>query len=338
MKRKGNIEFKREESKSRDLISHLSDIHLISYVLIYLSLSEIRSYSYTCKGNRKLTLHLGLNKYKLHKTYSKCFYKNGVGEMNEIGEKIRLQVVKGARIISLDLSNILYETLDENILGIYLEILLLGQCKELKYVSNLGYVKELKLLECPKVKDVSGLGKVHKLAIGGKYGDPVTLEGVEALCNVHDLELKYCAITDLSPFSNINTLTLIGCTNVTDVSALSNVSKLSLQNFTRVADISALSTVKDLHIWYFPLVTDISALSTVPKLYIGYCTGIIDVSVLHTVADLTLIRLDKITDVSMLSSIPKLKIGSCSRITNWGSIPSTGNSIHYSFNNRLYRL
>ena len=321
---------KRDVYKPRDLVSYLSDVHLISCILIYLSLCEIQAYSYTCKGNRELTLHLGLIKYILTKEcskllyHSKLFYESGFGVINEIGEKIRLQVVKGARIISLDLSHTLYEALDENILGPYLEILLLPRCKQLKYVSNLGYVKELNLLSCPKVRDVSGLGKVHKLTLGGGYDNPVNLEGVEALCNVHDLIIVICTITDLSPFSNINTLTLTNCPNVTDVSALSNVSKLTLTNFPLVTDISALNTVKDLNIWFFPLITDISALSTVPKLKFGGCTGITDVSALHTVQDLSLQQLHNITDVSMLSSVPKLEIKDCNGITNWGSIPHDG--------------
>ena len=84
--------------KSRDVNSYLSDVHLISCILIYLYQSEIRAYSYTCKGNRESTLNLGLIKYKLTWWYSKCFYKNGQGEINEIAKKIRLQVVKGQEL------------------------------------------------------------------------------------------------------------------------------------------------------------------------------------------------------------------------------------------------
>ena len=83
----------------RDLHSYISDVHLFSCILIYLSLYEIRTFSYTSKGNRELTLHLGLIKYNLKEEYSKDFYENGFGFINEIGEKIRLEVDKGARII-----------------------------------------------------------------------------------------------------------------------------------------------------------------------------------------------------------------------------------------------
>ena len=143
VKRKQIGDVKRGIIKPRDFVSYLSDVHLISYILIYLFLSEIRAYSFTCKGNRDLTLNLGLIKYKLKDGCSKYFYENGIGLINEIGEKIRFQVVKGARIVSLNLSSTLYEALDENIVGPYLEKLILKWCRQLKYVSNLGYVKEL---------------------------------------------------------------------------------------------------------------------------------------------------------------------------------------------------
>ena len=215
----------------------------------------------------------------------------------------------------------LYESLNENILGPYLEKLILFECRKLKIKKCFQrYVKELVLSPCPKVRDVRGLGKVHKLSIGGSPREPNVTFGGEALCNVHDLELQNCTIIDLSPFSNINTLYLSKCPTVTDVSALSNVSILYLADFPLVTDISALNTVKDLNIWFFPLITDISALSTVPKLRIGFCHGITDVSALHTVQDLTLVNLGNIADVSILSSVPKLTIKVCVKITNWGSI------------------
>ena len=280
-KRKRTVNNKRGLNEPKDLNSYLSDVHLISCILIYLSLSEIRTYSFTCKGNRGLTLHLGLIKYKLKEEYSRYFYKNGIGLINEIGEKIRLQVAKGARIISLNLSNTLYESLDENILGPYLEILILEYCRQLKYVSNLGYVKVLCLLVCPKVRDVSGLGKVHKLSIGGEPWNQVyiyfvnqpILEGLEALCNVSELQVKYCTVTDVSPFANIHTLTLSNCPYVTDVSKLSNVYKLRLDNIP-VRDVSALTNVKDLNLTWLSLISDVSMLSKVPNLLIIGCKGI----------------------------------------------------------------
>ena len=74
MQRKGNTEFKSDVNKPRDLNYYINDVHLISCILIYLSLREIRAYSYTCKENRELTLHLGLIQYKLS-AYSRFFMK-----------------------------------------------------------------------------------------------------------------------------------------------------------------------------------------------------------------------------------------------------------------------
>ena len=82
-------------------------------------------------------------------------------------------------------------------------------CAELKDVSNLGYVEELALFDCDKVKDVSTLGKVRIPRL--------SLEGLNALSNVHELYLEWCTISDLSPLANIHKLFLRGITHLKQV-------------------------------------------------------------------------------------------------------------------------
>ena len=159
-------------------------------------------------------------------------------------------------------------------------LLKLNWCKQLKDVYNFGYVRELDSQYCPKVRDVGALGNDYKLLIGGVYANLFSYEGIEALSNVHELEISNCTITDVSPLANFHNLTLGYCANLTDVSSLSLVQKLTL---------------------YF-------------------CHGIIDVDALHTVPDLALNYCNLITDISRLSSVPKLKINNCAGITDWGTI------------------
>ena len=186
----------------------------------------------------------------------------------ELGERIRYQISLEARIISLNLSGTEYETLDEYILGLHLEnILILYGCKNIKDVSNLGYVKELYLINCPKVKDVSSLGKVYKLSIGGNEWNFTLLKGLEALSNVHELYLEYCIIPALSPLANVHKLTLSFIDDISDVSVLSSVHTLTL-TYLDVTDVSDLDTVHKLTLENCNYVEDVSSLSTVHKLTI----------------------------------------------------------------------
>ena len=91
MGKKRSKDGKCDINTSIDLVDYLGgDLGLIYVIMMYLSLSGIRAYSYSSKGNRELTLRLGLIKYKLKREYSRYFYKNGLGETNKIGEKISI--------------------------------------------------------------------------------------------------------------------------------------------------------------------------------------------------------------------------------------------------------
>ena len=99
------------------LIYYINDVHLIAKILQYLPQKEIKKYSYSSKENRELCLKLGLIQYKLRGTfrtsrtdpydgvniYGVEYYKSALGLISELGEEIRNQVLKGARIISLQL-------------------------------------------------------------------------------------------------------------------------------------------------------------------------------------------------------------------------------------------
>ena len=98
VKRKGVSESKSDYNSPRDLVFYINDIHLISIILNFLTQSEIKWYSQTSKSNRELTLKLGLIKYMLKPNQSKAFYKNGLGEINELGGSIVYQVLKGVKI------------------------------------------------------------------------------------------------------------------------------------------------------------------------------------------------------------------------------------------------
>ena len=81
------------ESKTSECISYISDVHIIFFILSFLTQSEIRGYSYTSKSNnRTMVLNFRLIKYNLNLYASREYYKSGIGEVSELGEKIRCQI------------------------------------------------------------------------------------------------------------------------------------------------------------------------------------------------------------------------------------------------------
>ena len=338
-KRNGKIESKIDDRGSTDFVFYINDVYLIAIILNFLTQSEIRRYSYSSTANRDLILQLGLIKYMLNSLSSIDYYRNGLGEINKLGQIIAYQVLMGAKIVSLDLSGEDYEVLDVIILGHHLEKLNLFKSGKLKDVSNLGYVRELDLTFCSKVRDVRSLGKVYKLSIGGTYGNRVTYEGIEALSNVYELYLGSCTVTDVSPLANIHTLTLDRCDNITEVSPLSNIHTLTLDNCRNITDVSPLANIHTLTLQNCDNITDVSPLANIHTLNLLFnnitnvsplekihtltlqdCDNITDVSPLSSVINLTIKYCSGITDVSMLTSVDTLQIINCYAITNWGSI------------------
>ena len=328
-KRKLSFEYKCDD-KLLDLVLYINDELLISFVLSFLSQSEIQAYSYSCKSNRNLTLRCGLIHYNLNRSASINYYHSGLGEINtELSEKIRNQMFLGARITGLDLSGILYRILDENILGSNLEKL--DVTSYVGDISNLGYVRELR---CQMYRwgtdmflDVSPLSKVHKLTIEGRDFEfsPMSqmymnLKGIESFSNVHELYLKHCIIPDLSLLAKIHTLTLSDVKDsngdIRDVSMLSSVHTLTLENLPELADVTSLGTIKDLHLKKCNKITNLCKQNPdyeeenvfVHKVTLTECEGIIYLGDLSNVCDLTLDSCYNIDEDLYLSSAAKLTL------------------------------
>ena len=262
----------------------------------YLTNFEKNKLSQTCKQIRWSCLELKLVTYSLTRDVSLKFYRSFLAENNvminekesKVYSKICQQQVKGVRVISVDLSNTNYKSIDLKKFGQDLEILNLSHSKFLAKLFNIGdKLKNIDLTYCNRFYDISEFTNVKKLTIcrnEGSYWNRA-LNDFSSLINLHELSINGSLISnyELHYFKNIHTLTLIECYWISDVSDLSNIHTLKLVN----------------------------------------CDNIVDVSPLSNLTNLTIIRCRRITNVSMLSNVKNLIITSCRNINNWGLITPT---------------
>ncbi|UHP10447.1 leucine-rich repeat domain-containing protein [Listeria marthii] len=143
-----------------------------------------------------------------------------------------------------------------------------------------------------------------------------TIEGMQYLTNLSELELKDNQITDLSPLTNLTKITELGLSGnpLRDVSALAGLKNLKTMNliYTDITDVTPLAGLSNLQVLNLDInqITDISSLaglSNLQFLSLGY-TQVSDLTPLANLTKLTTLnaRNNKVSDISPLASLSNL--------------------------------
>lgn len=111
-----------------------------------------------------------------------------------------------------------------------------------------------------------------------------SLVDVTPLAGCHTLDLSFCTgITDLAPLANVFNLTLDSCHQIKELSSLHKVHTLSLNNCVLVKDVSCLANVKVLSLKNCVKVVDVSMLASVQTLNLSGCYNVVDLSGLFSI-------------------------------------------------------
>ena len=196
---------------------------LCTYIVLYIGRLPIFN-----KFSHKYNLNNYL--YKLKGFYSKKYYDG----------EIELK----AKRISLDLSYT--DITDVSMLG-HLEELYLKDCRNLEDVSALGNLKKLNVMCCENITDVSALSKVKKLVLRGCS----KIRDVSMLKDVEELDIRWIELEDMSMLGSVGILYL-SCSTLTDVSPFVNLQELTLSCCHNVIDVTMLGNLKKLHLHEFP--------------------------------------------------------------------------------------
>ncbi|MBC2185495.1 LPXTG cell wall anchor domain-containing protein [Listeria sp. FSL L7-0253] len=159
--------------------------------------------------------------------------------------------------------------------------------------------------------DLDGITRLSAVTAG-----VTTIEGMQYLNNLSELELKDNQITDLSPIENLTNITELELSgnplkDVSSIAGLKSIKTLDLIS-TQITDVTPLADLTNLQVLYLDLnqITDISplaGLSNLQYLSFGY-TQVSDLTPLANLSKLTNLNAgdSKVSDISPLASLPNL--------------------------------
>ncbi|MDT0049448.1 InlB B-repeat-containing protein [Listeria cossartiae subsp. cayugensis] len=159
--------------------------------------------------------------------------------------------------------------------------------------------------------DLDGVTRLAAVSAG-----VTTIDGIQYLNNLSELELKDNQITDLSPLENLKNLTELSLSGnpLKDVSLIAGIKSIKTLDLvsTQITDITPLTGLSNLQVLYLDLnqITDISpiaGLSNLQYLSIEY-TQVSDLTPVANLSKLTTLNASdsKISDISPLASLPNL--------------------------------
>ncbi|MBC2183113.1 LPXTG cell wall anchor domain-containing protein [Listeria sp. FSL L7-0233] len=159
--------------------------------------------------------------------------------------------------------------------------------------------------------DLDGITRLSAVTAG-----VTTIEGMQYLNNLSELELKDNQITDLSPIENLTNITELELSgnplkDVSSIAGLKSIKTLDLIS-TQITNVTPLTDLTNLQVLYLDLnqITDISplaGLSNLQYLSFGY-TQVSDLTPLANLSKLTNLNAgdSKVSDISPLASLPNL--------------------------------
>ncbi|EPN3919149.1 leucine-rich repeat domain-containing protein [Listeria monocytogenes] len=152
--------------------------------------------------------------------------------------------------------------------------------------------------------------------LSAKSAGITTIEGMQYLTNLSELELTDNQITDVSPLANLTKITELGLSGnpLKDVSALAGLKSLKMLHliYTDITDVTSLAGLTNLQELNLDInqITDISplaALTNLQTLSLGY-TQVSDLTPIANLSKLTILNAEnsKVSDISPLASLSSL--------------------------------
>ena len=143
-------------------------------------------------------------------------------------------------------------------------------CNREADVSSLRHVWYLSIFNMNLLLNMNALSNLHRLELVDTY-----ITDVSALGSIHELVIRDCnSLEDVSALGNVHDLKLVRCKSIKDVSSLGGVCHLELNALNRVRDVSMLATVHTLKMKAMFNVHDVRALRETPVLWLYEMIGV----------------------------------------------------------------